>query len=53
LHFRFFGHSPTFTLIETIQLLTVAVAGIMVPILTGSVLTLHFASRRLQRLTNE
>jgi len=53
LYFQFFDHSGSFTLIETIQLLTVAFAGVLVPILTGSVMTLHFASRKLQKLVNE
>ena len=53
LRFQFFDHSAAFTLVETVQLLTVAVAGILVPILTGSVLTLHIAGRRLQLLTRE
>jgi len=29
------------------------VAGALVPVLTGSVLTLHFASKKLERLTEE
>lgn len=53
LRFQFLDHSAAFTLAETIQLLTVAVAGVLVPILTGSVLTLHFASRKLQKLADE
>jgi hypothetical protein len=53
LRFQLFDHSAAFTLIESIQLLTVAVAGVLVPILTGSVLTLHIASRRLQSLERE
>ena len=51
--FQFFDHSDVFTVIEAVQLLSVAAAGVLVPILTGAVLTLHFASRRLQKLTDE
>lgn len=53
LRFKFFDHSAAFTFIETIQLLSVAVAGVLVLILTGSVFTLHFASRKLQKLAND
>ncbi len=53
LHFQFLDYSQAFSWIEAVQLLTVAVAGVLVPILTGAVLTLHFASQRLQQLTDE
>lgn len=53
LRFQFFVDITAFSWIDTVQLLTVAVAGVLVPILTGSVLTLHFASRRLDRLASE
>lgn len=53
LRFKFVDHSEPFTMIETIQLLSVAAAGVLVPILTGSVLILHFASRRIERLAGE
>lgn len=53
LYFQLVDHSATFTMIEAIQLLTVAFAGLLVPILTGSVLTLHFASQKLLRLENQ
>lgn len=53
LRFQFFDHAAAFTLIETVQLLTVAVAGVLVPILTGSVITLHITGRRLQKLADE
>lgn len=49
---QFLDQSPTFSALEAVQLLSVAAAGILVPVLTGSVLTLHFADRRLKRLTN-
>lgn len=53
LYFQLFDHSAAFSAIEALQLLSVAAAGLLVPILTGSVLTLHIASRRLERLANE
>lgn len=53
LRFQFFDQTATFTWIEAIQILTVAAAGLLVPVLTGSVMMLHFTSRRLQMLTNE
>ncbi len=49
---QFFDQGPTFSALEAVQLLSVAAAGILVPVLTGSVLTLHFADRRLRRLTS-
>lgn len=36
-----------------VVLVPVAIAGLLIPLLTGSVLTLHFASRRLDALANE
>jgi len=51
--FQFFDSAGGFTLITAVQLLVVAVAGAVVPILTGSVLTLRFANRKLQRLAAE
>lgn len=53
LRFRFFEFSADFTWIEAIQVILVAFAGIMVPILTGSVLIVQLASRRLQKLAGE
>lgn len=50
---QFYDFSGGFTLISAILLLIVAIAGALVPILTGSVLTLHFANRKLQRLAAE
>ena len=52
LRFQLFDHAAAFT-IETVQLLTVAVSGVLVPVLTGSVITLHIAGRRLQKLADE
>ncbi len=53
LRFQFFDQTVTFTWIEAIQILTVAVAGLLVPVLTGSVMMLHFTGRRLQMLAEE
>ncbi|MBL4918010.1 hypothetical protein [Szabonella alba] len=53
LRFQFFDPSAGFTWVTATQLLIVAVAGALLPILTGSVLTLHFANRKLQRLADE
>jgi hypothetical protein len=53
LYFQLFDHSPAFSVIEALQLLSVAIAGVLVPILTGAVFTLHFADRKLRRLANE
>ena len=53
MYFQLFDRPETLSLIESIQLLTVALAGILVPVLTGTVFTLHFASERLQKLARE
>ena len=53
LRFRFFDHATDFSWVTAAQVLIVAVAGALVPVLTGSVLTLHFAHRRLDRLAAE
>lgn len=50
---QFYDFSGDFTLISAILLLIIAIAGTLVPVLTGSVLTLHFANRKLQRLATE
>lgn len=52
LRFRLFDYSVDAGWLITLQITLVFLAGILVPILTGSVFTLHFFSRRLQRLTN-
>lgn len=51
--FQFFDPSAGFTLLTAAHLLIVAASGALVPILTGSVFTLHFANRKLQRLAAE
>ena len=53
LHFNFFDYGTEFTWFRAGIIICVAVAGILVPVLTGSVLTLHFASKKLERLIAE
>lgn len=53
LHFNFFDYSTEFTWFKACLIICVAVAGALVPLLTGSVLTLHFVSRKLERLIGE
>jgi len=53
LRFKLFDYSNDFGWIMALQLLIVVVAGGLIPILTGSVLTLHFTQRRLDNLMEE
>ena len=53
LHFSFFDHGTELTWFKECLIIGVAVAGALVPVLTGSVLTLHFASKKLERLIAE
>ena len=53
LRFQFFDHSSDLGWITAAQLLIAAFAGTLVPVLTGSVLTLHFTHRRLDKLVSE
>lgn len=53
LRFQFFDHGAAFSWITAAQVLVVAVAGALVPVLTGSVLTLHFTHRKLDALATE
>ena len=53
LHFSFFEYSSEITWLKACIIVGVAVAGALVPVLTGSVLTLHFAGRKIQRLIRE
>jgi len=53
LHFKFFEHGPDLSWFTACLIICVAVAGALVPVLTGSILTLHFASRKLERLIAE
>jgi hypothetical protein len=49
LHFNFFDYGTDFTWFTACLIICVAVAGALVPVLTGSVLALHFASKKLER----
>jgi hypothetical protein len=53
LHLKFFDHGTDFNWFTACIIISVAVAGALVPVLTGSVLTLHFASKKLERLIAE
>ena len=53
LHFNFFEYGTEFTWFKACLIVCVAVAGALVPVLTGSVLALHFASKKLERLIVE
>ena len=51
--FQFFDRGSDLSWITAAQLLVAAFAGALVPFLTGSVLTLHFAHRKLDKLASE
>lgn len=53
LHFSFFDYGTEFTWFKACLIVCVVVAGALVPVLTGSVLALHFASKKLERLIAE
>ncbi|UWS79753.1 hypothetical protein N1037_01655 [Phaeobacter sp. G2] len=53
LHFSFFERGTDFSWFTACVVICVAVAGALVPVLTGSILTLHFASKKLERLIAE
>ena len=53
LHFSFFANGADFSWLTACLIVCVAVAGTLVPVLTGSVVTLHFASKKLERLIAE
>lgn len=53
IHFIFVDYSTGFTWVTACFLICVAIAGALVPVLTGAVLTLHFASHKLERLARE
>ncbi|WP_299374918.1 hypothetical protein [uncultured Tateyamaria sp.] len=50
LRLTFASQPQDFTWITGAGVLAIALSGFLLPILTGSVLTLHFTSRRLDRL---
>ncbi len=51
-YFYFFDQSTEFSLLTACLIICVAVSGTLVPVLTGSVLTLRFTSQRLTRLAD-
>ena len=53
LRLSFFNQPGEYTLIAGGFVLAVAFAGFLVPFLTGSALTLHFAGKRFDRLLDE
>lgn len=53
LRFRFMDQPTEFIWFEGASIIAVAIAGALIPILFGSVLTLHFADRKLERLLSE
>ena len=53
LRFRFMDHPTELTWFTGASIIAVAMAGALLPILFGSVLTLHFADRKLERLISE
>ncbi|MCZ4259108.1 hypothetical protein O4H53_26505 [Sulfitobacter sp. G21635-S1] len=53
LYFNFFERGTDFSWYTACMVICVAVAGALVPVLTGSVLALHFASKKLERLIAE
>ncbi|WP_299721885.1 hypothetical protein [uncultured Tateyamaria sp.] len=53
LHFSLFTNGTDFSWFTACLIVCVAVAGALVPLLTGSVLTLHFASKKMERLIAE
>ena len=52
-HFNFFDYGAEFSWFAASLIVCVALAGALVPVLTGSVLTLHFANKKLERLIAE
>lgn len=52
-YFSFIDQSTEYSWLAACLVICVAIAGALVPVLTGSVLTLHFASQRLHRLENQ
>jgi hypothetical protein len=50
LHFNFFANGADINLLSASLLIAAAISGALIPLLTGSVITLHFASQKLQLL---
>jgi len=53
IHFNFFDYGTDFSWFTACLIICVAVAGALVPVLSGAVFTLHFASKKLERLIAE
>jgi hypothetical protein len=53
LRLSLFAQNGEFSLASGAFILLVAAAGLLVPVLTGSALTLHFTDRRLGKLLSE
>lgn len=53
LRFQFFDPATDLNWFTTAQLLVVFICGVLVPLLTGSVFTLHFSNLKLEKLLNE
>lgn len=53
LYFHSFERGTEFSWFTAWIIICVAVAGALVPVLTGSILTLHFVSKKLERLIAE
>jgi hypothetical protein len=50
MYFKFFELSSVFNILNASFLIAAAIAGLLVPVITGSVLSLHFAQRRIEKL---
>ncbi len=50
LRLHLFGQTGEFSLAYGVFVLLIAAAGLLVPVLTGSALTLHLTNRRLRKL---
>lgn len=53
LRFQFFETGSDFTPITIVLLLVAGACGVLVPILTGSVLAMHFTCLKLNKVANE
>lgn len=53
LHFNFFSNNADLNWLTGSMLVVVAIAGVLIPVLTGSVLALSLANQRLQMLVDE
>ena len=53
IRFQFFDTAKDLNWITALQLFFVGISGALVPVLTGSVLTMYFADLRLQRLMKD